>query len=133
MLPALRMSRGHMSNHYLGGRWLGQSRRRTDGRTSQWAGQPPLLQKDTANLGHRSWVRLHGMAGSDDQLGFGFVDMGAAILYHPVIASLDRAIALHARSLTFLHPVRYEPLTLTADLPRGWRGRFAHLLREVPR
>jgi 23S rRNA pseudouridine1911/1915/1917 synthase len=38
------------------------------------------------------------------------------------------AIALHARSLTFLHPVRYEPVTLTAEVPRVWRGRFAYLL-----
>jgi 23S rRNA pseudouridine1911/1915/1917 synthase len=45
----------------------------------------------------------------------------------------DRAIALHARSLTFLHPVRYEPVTLTADVPRLWRRRFAHLLREASR
>jgi 23S rRNA pseudouridine1911/1915/1917 synthase len=42
------------------------------------------------------------------------------------------AIALHARSLTFLHPVRYEPMTLTAEVPRAWRGRFAYLLREAP-
>jgi 23S rRNA pseudouridine1911/1915/1917 synthase len=40
------------------------------------------------------------------------------------------AIALHARSLTFLHPVRYEPITLTAEVPQPWRGRFAYLLRE---
>jgi 23S rRNA pseudouridine1911/1915/1917 synthase len=32
----------------------------------------------------------------------------------------DRAIALHARSLTFLHPLRYEPITLTAPLPEIW-------------
>jgi 23S rRNA pseudouridine1911/1915/1917 synthase len=38
-------------------------------------------------------------------------------------------IALHARSLTFLHPVRYEPITLTAEVPRAWRGRFAYLLQ----
>lgn len=37
-------------------------------------------------------------------------------------------VALHARSLTFLHPVRYEPVTLTAEVPREWRGRFAYLL-----
>lgn len=43
---------------------------------------------------------------------------------------LDRAIALHARSLTFLHPIRYEPVTLTADLPPIWNRRFARLLRE---
>jgi 23S rRNA pseudouridine1911/1915/1917 synthase len=32
----------------------------------------------------------------------------------------DRVIALHARSLTFLHPLRYEPVTLTAELPPYW-------------
>ena len=29
-------------------------------------------------------------------------------------------IALHARELTILHPVRYDPLTLTAPLPATW-------------
>lgn len=33
----------------------------------------------------------------------------------------DRIIALHARSLTFLHPLHYEPITLTASLPALWR------------
>jgi 23S rRNA pseudouridine1911/1915/1917 synthase len=32
----------------------------------------------------------------------------------------DRLIALHARTLTFLHPIRYEPVVLTADLPEVW-------------
>ncbi len=32
----------------------------------------------------------------------------------------DRIIALHARSLTFQHPLRYEPITLTAPLPATW-------------
>jgi len=32
----------------------------------------------------------------------------------------DRVIALHARSLTFLHPIRYEPITVTAPLPDTW-------------
>jgi 23S rRNA pseudouridine1911/1915/1917 synthase len=33
----------------------------------------------------------------------------------------DRIIALHARRLTFLHPIRYEPITLTAPLPAAWQ------------
>ena len=33
----------------------------------------------------------------------------------------ERIIALHARSLTFLHPIRYEPLTVTAPAPEVWR------------
>lgn len=32
----------------------------------------------------------------------------------------DRIIALHARRLTFLHPIRYEPIVLTASLPEIW-------------
>lgn len=31
-------------------------------------------------------------------------------------------IALHARSLTFLHPIRYEPVMVTAPLPQAWAG-----------
>jgi 23S rRNA pseudouridine1911/1915/1917 synthase len=32
----------------------------------------------------------------------------------------DRVIALHGHSLTFLHPIRYEPITGTAPLPDYW-------------
>ena len=49
------------------------------------------------------------------------------------IRTFGLAIGLHARALTFLHPVRYEPITLTADVARPWRGRFAYLLKEVLR
>ena len=47
--------------------------------------------------------------------------------------TFGKAIGLHARALTFLHPISYEPITLTAEVPRTWRGRFAYLLREGPR
>ncbi len=33
----------------------------------------------------------------------------------------DKPIALHARSLTIKHPVRYDSLTITAPLPEYWR------------
>ncbi len=32
----------------------------------------------------------------------------------------DRAIALHARRLTVLHPIRFEPVALTAPLSADW-------------
>jgi 23S rRNA pseudouridine1911/1915/1917 synthase len=32
----------------------------------------------------------------------------------------NRAIALHAHSLTFLHPIRYESITVVAPLPEMW-------------
>jgi 23S rRNA pseudouridine1911/1915/1917 synthase len=46
---------------------------------------------------------------------------------------MGHAIALHACALTFLHPVRHEPIGVTADLPSSWLGRFAYLLRRVHR
>lgn len=47
---------------------------------------------------------------------------GAALPFGPA-ADLprDRIIALHARALTFLHPIRYEPVTVEATLPETWR------------
>jgi len=38
----------------------------------------------------------------------------------PAESPRDRVIALHARSLTFLHPIRYQPITVTAPLPKAW-------------
>jgi 23S rRNA pseudouridine1911/1915/1917 synthase len=33
----------------------------------------------------------------------------------------ERVIALHARRLTFLHPIRFEPITVEAPLPPWWQ------------
>lgn len=64
----------------------------------------------------RLQAALRGHAILGDQL------YGSAIPFGPP-ASLprDRVIALHARSLTFLHPIRYEPITVTAPLPAAWQ------------
>jgi 23S rRNA pseudouridine1911/1915/1917 synthase len=85
--------------------------------------------------GNLSWVELRPQTGRSHQLRVQLAHYG-----HPVygdakygsIHALDRAIALHAHSLTFLHPIRNEPITLVAPVPRSWRGRFAYLLREAP-
>ena len=45
--------------------------------------------------------------------------------------SLGTGIGLHARSLTFLHPIKKEPIGLTAEVPKAWRGRFAYLLKPA--
>jgi 23S rRNA pseudouridine1911/1915/1917 synthase len=39
----------------------------------------------------------------------------------PATEARDRVIGLHGRSLTFLHPIRYEPITVAAPLPDVWR------------
>jgi 23S rRNA pseudouridine1911/1915/1917 synthase len=51
----------------------------------------------------------------------GDVHYGAKLPFGPA-AELprDRVIALHARSLTFLHPIRFEPITVVAPLPEYW-------------
>jgi 23S rRNA pseudouridine1911/1915/1917 synthase len=46
---------------------------------------------------------------------------GSRSTFGPAVESpRDRVIALHARSLTFLHPLSYQPLTVTAPLPAVW-------------
>jgi 23S rRNA pseudouridine1911/1915/1917 synthase len=49
------------------------------------------------------------------------------------VRTFGDAIALHARALTFLHPVRYEPITLCAELPKEWHERFAAVLSGARR
>jgi 23S rRNA pseudouridine1911/1915/1917 synthase len=43
------------------------------------------------------------------------------------VHTFHRVIALHARSLTFLHPIRFEPITVAAPLPPAWRELAADL------
>ncbi len=51
----------------------------------------------------------------------GDVLYGAKTFFGPQAAlPRDRVIALHARSLTFLQPIRYETVTVTAPLPEYW-------------
>ena len=51
----------------------------------------------------------------------GDVVYGAKLPFGPPDAlPRDRIIALHARSLTFLHPIRYDPVTIVAPLPPVW-------------
>jgi 23S rRNA pseudouridine1911/1915/1917 synthase len=46
---------------------------------------------------------------------------GAKSTFGPAVElTRDRIIALHAYSLTILHPIRREPLTFTAPLPETW-------------
>jgi 23S rRNA pseudouridine1911/1915/1917 synthase len=69
-------------------------------------GRTHQLRVQTSSRGHP----IHG-----DELYGSAVPFGP-----PAELSRDRVIALHARSLTFLHPIRYEPMTVTADLPDYW-------------
>jgi 23S rRNA pseudouridine1911/1915/1917 synthase len=101
---------------------------------SAGAVQALLHFSNRATHGDLTWLEVRPQTGRTHQLRVQLAHHG-----HPIygdarygsIHTLGKAIALHARSLTFLHPVRHEPITLTAELPRTWRGRFAYLFREA--
>jgi 23S rRNA pseudouridine1911/1915/1917 synthase len=82
-----------------------------------------------------AWLEIVPRTGRKHQLRAQFAHRG-----HPIIG--DRrygafqpftpdAIALHARSLTFQHPVRRESITLTAPLPSEWFRFFPFIPREA--
>jgi 23S rRNA pseudouridine1911/1915/1917 synthase len=86
--------------------------------------------------GGLTWVEVRPQTGRTHQLRVQLAHHG-----HPIygdarygsVRTFGHAIALHARSLTFLHPVRYEPITLTAPLPGPWHERFKTVLQEAKR
>jgi 23S rRNA pseudouridine1911/1915/1917 synthase len=104
---------------------------RTDG-----ARQALLHFHRRAGYGGLTWLELRPQTGRTHQLRVQLAHRGHPIYgdaKYGAIHTFGPAIGLHARSVTFLHPTTYEPITLTAELPRAWRGRFAHLLREAPK
>jgi 23S rRNA pseudouridine1911/1915/1917 synthase len=61
----------------------------------------------------------------------GDIAYGARFPFGPATElARDRIIALHARSLTFLHPIRYEPVMVTAPLPPYWEPWAAAAVAE---
>src|SRR5262245_3659601 len=87
-----------------------------------------------AEHGGLCWLELRPQTGRTHQLRVQLAHRRRPVVGDHKYGSeqlFPAGIALHARSLTFLHPTRHEPVTLTAELPRPWRGRFAHLLRET--
>jgi 23S rRNA pseudouridine1911/1915/1917 synthase len=83
--------------------------------------------------GGLSWLEARPQTGRTHQLRVQLAHHGLPVYgdaKYGAVSTFGPAVGLHARSLTFLHPVRYEPVTLTAEVPRAWRGRFAYLLRE---
>ena len=78
-----------------------------------------------------TWLELRPHTGRKHQLRVQLASRGCPI-YGDVKYGSDHTfghgIGLHARSLTFLHPTCKEPIAVKAEVPKLWRGRFAHLL-----
>ncbi len=82
--------------------------------------------------GDLTWLEVRPQTGRTHQLRVQLAHHGYPIIgdaRYGSIRTFGNGIALHARSLTFLHPIRYEPITLTAELPKGWRGKFAYVMK----
>lgn len=100
--------------------------------TDKGAKQALLHFQRRALLDDLSWLEVRPQTGRRHQLRAQLAHHGYPIFgdaKYGSIRIMEDSIALHARALTFLHPIRYEPITLTADVPRLWRRKFAYLMR----
>lgn len=93
-----------------------------------------LTYSSLASRHGRTWLELRPRTGRRHQLRVQLAALGHPIIGDKLYGSrqpFQRALALHARSLQFEHPIRHEPLTLTAKLPPTWSLSFADLLGET--
>jgi len=72
---------------------------------------------------HGTLMELQPRTGRYRQLRIQLASRGFPIWGDRAFGSAERlspGIALHARSITFDHPVRHEPVHVSADLPASW-------------
>ncbi|MGL6076847.1 MAG: RluA family pseudouridine synthase [Fimbriiglobus sp.] len=87
-----------------------------------------------AKYGARALIELHPQTGRKHQLRVQLASRGVSILGDAKYGNPHRmtvGIALHARQLSVIHPTTTNPVELRAEVPKHWRGPFAHLLSEV--
>lgn len=101
--------------------------------TNPAAKQAKLSYRTLAIHKGRPLVEIDLGTGRMHQIRIQFASRGCPVLgdaqygarhHFPGFAGADRAIApiaLHSRRLSLLHPVRYDPLTITAPLPPAWK------------
>lgn len=97
------------------------------------AKQALLHYQKKAGHGGLTWLELRPQTGRTHQLRVQLAHHGHPIYgdaKYGAVHTFGQGIALHARALTFLHPVRYDPVTITAEVPQPWRGRFAYLIQN---
>ena len=91
-----------------------------------------LTYKVLATLTHYLLVEINLLTGRHHQIRAQFAALGCPLKgdlkYGAKRSNPDGSISLHARALTLLHPVKKEPLCLTAPLPEA----FAKLIENIP-
>ena len=75
----------------------------------------------------RYWlVEVELLTGRHHQIRCQLANMGCPIKgdlkYGASRSNPDGGISLHARRITFIHPVRKEPMTVEAPVPSSWKG-----------
>jgi 23S rRNA pseudouridine1911/1915/1917 synthase len=76
-----------------------------------------------------SWLEIFPRTGRKHQIRVQLQVIGNPVLgdaRYGAHQSFGPGIALHARSLEFLHPIRNEPVTITAELPENWPIQFPY-------
>ena len=91
-----------------------------------------LHYKVIGSSGGNCLLEVHPITGRSHQIRVQLSAMGCPIVgdvkYGSTAETGDGSIALHARRLTFVHPVRKESLTLEAKLPdRSWWMAFKNI------
>ncbi|MFM9965054.1 MAG: RluA family pseudouridine synthase [Planctomycetaceae bacterium] len=89
-----------------------------------------LSYRVLATRENESLVEIEPHTGRMHQIRVQFASRGWPVLGDTQYGSTrspfpeEQRIALHAQSLTFQHPVRYDPVTVTAPLPDDWPMRL---------
>ena len=75
---------------------------------------------------HRDLFEVELLTGRHHQIRCQLSNMGCPIKgdlkYGAPRSNPDGGISLHARRITFMHPVRKEELTVEAPVPATWKG-----------
>jgi 23S rRNA pseudouridine1911/1915/1917 synthase len=83
-----------------------------------------LTYEVVERVGKRAWLQIRLLTGRKHQIRVQMAHRGWPVLgdrkYGSAVA-FPAGIALHARRLQFVHPVRNEPLDLVAEVPATWR------------
>jgi 23S rRNA pseudouridine1911/1915/1917 synthase len=83
------------------------------------ARQTQTLVEFTPETGRMHQIRIQACQHGHPLVGDSIY--GSTLSFGPAVETpRDRIIALHARRLTFLHPIRFEPVAVTAPLPPIW-------------